>query len=59
MKEKGPGDFGAGGMESVLGSAGILWGVMAPFSLEALSDEPSAPESLSVSRICMDNHRIT
>ncbi len=58
MKEKGPGDLGAGGMESVLGSAVVLVGVMVPFSLEPLSEDPSAPESLSASRICMYTHTI-
>ncbi len=53
MKEKGPGDLGAGGMESVLGRPGTLVGVIVPFSLELLSEDPSAPESLSASRICM------
>ena len=59
MNEKGPGDLGAGGMESVLGSTGILVGVMVPFSLELLSDDPSVPDSLNVSRICMHEQRIT
>ena len=58
MKEKGPGDLGAGGMESVLGRPDTLVGVIVPFSLEPLSEDPSAPESLRASRICMRTHTI-
>ena len=59
MKEKGPGDLGAGGIESVLGRTGILGGVMVPFSLEPLKDDPSAPDSLNVSRICINKDMVS
>ncbi len=60
MKEKGPGDLGAKGIESVLGSPGGLVGVMVPERLDLLgrdAADEAPPDSLSASRICAQKQR--
>ena len=54
MKENGPGDLGAGGVESVLASPGGLGGVMGPDTLPLLGNEalPGDSERLNVANIC-------
>ena len=54
MKENGPGDLGAGGVESVLASPGGLGGVMGPATWPLLGKEalPGDSDRLNVATIC-------
>ena len=54
MNEKGPGDFGAGGIESVLGSPGGLVGVIVPGdpNLPWVPGHPRDPDCRNNPKIC-------